>query len=163
MVDNITITTVRFGDLEIASRDIIEFPKGLLGFEAHTRFALLSDEVIAPFSHLQSLDDPGLTFVVVDPRLFVPHYRIQIDPAEISDLSVQDVEQVAIWGVVTIPDDMARMSVNLQGPLLINRDNRRGKQLVLVHSTYTTCHYLMDELKGQAERTSERPVALSVP
>ena len=46
---------------------------------------------------------------------------------------------------------------------IINRDNKVGKQLVLVRSTYTTRHYLMDELKkAESADAAKIPEAASV-
>jgi flagellar assembly factor FliW len=124
---------------------VVEFPRGLLGFEGCTRFTLVTRADWQPFARLQSLDDPGLAFVVADPRVFVPDYRVEVDPREIGELDVSDVRQVAVWALVTVADDPVQISINLQGPLLINRENNSGKQLVLVHSAYPSRHPVLDE------------------
>lgn len=153
--NGIMLKTTRFGDLEVAQDQIIEFPKGILGFEANRHYALIADPEFAPFVHLQSLDDPDLAFTVVNPRLFFPHYKVQVDRQEILDMAVRNLESVQTWVIVTVPEDVAAMSANLQGPVLINCENNCGKQVVLVRSPYTTRHYLMDELQKQ---DSARPV-----
>ncbi|MEW5701240.1 MAG: flagellar assembly protein FliW [Candidatus Zixiibacteriota bacterium] len=147
-----TLTTPRLGEITVSPDAVVEFPRGLLGFEAYTHYALITSEECEPFAYLQSLDDPKLLFIVINPRALVPHYRIEVDPREIVELEVSDVRHLAVWAIVTVPEDMTRMSVNLQGPLLISRDTKRGKQLVLVHSTYTTCHYIMDELQKRGAK-----------
>jgi flagellar assembly factor FliW len=143
----ITVTTTRFGELKTDDAQIIDFPKGLLGFENNRRHVLIGRPEYHPFMHLQSLDDPGLAFIVVNPRLFFPHYKVEIDPREITELSTADSRQLDTWVIVTVPEDWSRMSANLQGPILVNRANNRAKQVVLVHGPYTTRHYLMDELQ----------------
>jgi flagellar assembly factor FliW len=143
----ITVTTTRFGELKTDDGHIVDFPKGLLGFENQRRYALISRPESHPFVHLQSMDDPGLAFVVVNPRLFFPHYKVEIDPREIAELSTTDMGRIETWVIVTVPEDRSRMSANLQGPILVNRANNRAKQVVLVHGPYTTRHYLMDELQ----------------
>jgi len=143
----ITVTTTRFGELKTDEEHIVDFPKGLLGFENQRRYALISRPESHPFVHLQSMDDPGLAFVVVNPRLFFPYYKVEIDPREIAELSTTDMGRIETWVIVTVPEDWSRMSANLQGPILVNRANNRAKQVVLVHGPYTTRHYLMDELQ----------------
>jgi flagellar assembly factor FliW len=105
---------------------------------------------------MQSLDDPALAFVVVNPRLFFPHYKVEVDPREIAELEAQSADDIVMWTIVTVPDDIKRMSVNLQGPLLLNIKNNRAKQIVLVHSPYTTCHYPADEIQKRKEKVSKR-------
>ncbi len=159
----LTVTTTRFGNIETDEGHILDFPKGLLGFENNRRYALLGRPDYQPFMHLQSLDDPGLAFVVVNPRLFVQHYKVEVDPREIVELSVSDTRQLETWVIVTVPEDWTRMSANLQGPILVNRENNRAKQVVLVHGPYTTRHYLMDELQKQGVPGARPDRALAAP
>jgi len=153
----ITVATTRFGDIKTDDGHIIDFPKGILGFENHRRYALLGRPEFHPFVHLQSIDDPGLAFIVVSPKLFFPHYKVEIDPREIAELSTTESAQIETWVIVSVPEDWTRMSANLQGPILVNRANNRAKQVVLVHGPYTTRHYLVDELhkQGVSLETSE--------
>jgi flagellar assembly factor FliW len=150
--DMLKVLTTRFGEITVKKDDVVLFPKGLLGFEQCQRFCLLSNPEYAPFAHLQSLDDPALSFVVVNPRTFFPHYKVEVDPREIAELNAADVQDIATLGIVTVPEDLSRMSVNLQGPVLLNRRNNYAKQVVLVHSPYTTCHYIADELQKRQAR-----------
>ncbi|HUU44629.1 MAG TPA: flagellar assembly protein FliW [Acidobacteriota bacterium] len=157
--ETLTVQTNRFGEITVKEEDMILFPKGLLGFEEHRRFFLLTAPEYAPFAQMQSLDDPALTFVVLNPSIVFPHYKVEVDPREIAELEVTDVKKVLALGIVTVPDDVSRMSVNLQGPVLLNQHNNRAKQVVLVHSPYTTCHYIADELQRRQTRTDAQEKA----
>ena len=81
------VQTTRFGVIEIADERVIEFPKGLLGFPGMKRYCLLQPCEDALFFWLQSLDDPGLAFVVTDPSLFVADYSAPIRPEQMEELS----------------------------------------------------------------------------
>jgi len=146
----ITVSTTRFGELKTDGGHIIEFPRGILGFESRRRYALISRPESHPFVHLQSVDDPGLAFVLVNPKLFFPHYKIEVDPREVAELGSTDPGQIESWVIVTVPEEWARMSANLQGPILVNRAKNIAKQIVLVHGPYTTRHYLLDELQKRS-------------
>lgn len=146
--EDVTIPTTRFGEIAVAVEKIITFPKGLLGFEHCRRYCLIVDEQTAPLVYMQSLEDPALAFVVVDPRVFYPDYKVEIDPNEIAELEVGDVEDITTWVIVTVPEDITRLSVNLQGPLLLNTRSNRAKQVVLTRSPYKTSHCIADELPG---------------
>ena len=154
----LTVETTRFGYIEVEERDIIRFPKGLLGFENRREFILIENPEHQPFVHLQAADDPSLAFIIVNPRRFFPNYKVQVDRPEIAELSVTDLSRVDTWVIVTVPDEIASMSANLQGPLLINRDKNIGKQVVLMRSPYTTRHYLLDELTQPQPRSETRMV-----
>lgn len=145
--ESIAIETTRFGIVEVSADEVIEFPKGLLGFEHRHRYVIIVNAEHEPFAYLQSAEDPGLAFIVVNPRLFFPNYKVQVDRPEIAELSATNLGRIDTWVIVTVPDDIATMTANLQGPILINRDGSIGKQVVLMRSPYTTRHYLLDELK----------------
>lgn len=120
------------------------FPRGLLGFEDHHRYVLQSDPHWSPLRRLESVDDRTLSFVLAPPRLFASDYHISVDPQELAEIGECTAEDLESWVIVTIPDDPSQMSVNLQGPLIINHATGRGKQLVLTRSHYSTRHQVFD-------------------
>ncbi len=157
------IATFRFGELEIPENNIIEFPKGLIGFEQFNKFVLLEREDSEPFRWLQSLEDPNLAFVVVNPMIFFKNYKIEVHYKELEDIQVSSLDRIEIYAVVTIPEDISRMSANLLGPLVINLNNNCAKQIVLNNSTYTIQHYLLDELsKSAKERADTKSLAVQI-
>ena len=72
------VNTTRFGQVEVDQHRVLSFPKGLLGFPNANRFALIQPGDEGYFFWLQSCDVPELAFVVTDPALFVPTYRVPI-------------------------------------------------------------------------------------
>jgi len=101
---------------------IITFPKGLVGFPSAQRFGLVEwggDD--SPFRLLQSVDDPGLAFVVVPPDVFFTDYEPHLVIGE------QDVVLV----IVTVPDRVQDATANLLGPLVVNMATLVGEQAVL--------------------------------
>ncbi|MBD3216662.1 MAG: flagellar assembly protein FliW [candidate division Zixibacteria bacterium] len=150
------IATFRFGELEIPEENIIEFPKGLIGFEQFKKFVLLEREDSDPFCWLQSLEDPNLAFVVINPTIFFKNYKIEIHYKELEDIQVSSLDRIEIFAIVTIPDDISKMSANLLGPLVINLDNNNGKQVVLSNSPYTIQHYVLDELSKNVKDSARK-------
>jgi flagellar assembly factor FliW len=65
----VEIDTTRFGKIRIKKSDLILMRGSILGFEQHKRFVLLNVETNLPFFWLQSVEDPAIAFVVIDPRL----------------------------------------------------------------------------------------------
>nr|MBN2276232.1 flagellar assembly protein FliW [candidate division Zixibacteria bacterium] len=158
------ISTLRFGDLEIPGDRIITMAKPVLGFEQLKKYCIIEREDCQPFLWFQSVDNPSVAFLMVNPLFFFEDYRIEVNPKEIEELRVDDVHTVETYGIVTIPPaDPANMSINLQGPILINTRTRLAKQLVLVNSSYSIKHYLMKDLEaviatGQSIETMEPAV-----
>ena len=68
------IQSSRFGWLSVDDSRIMTFPRGLLGFPTHKRFALIQANSENYFFWLQSIDDPALAFVVTDPGIFFKDY-----------------------------------------------------------------------------------------
>jgi flagellar assembly factor FliW len=72
--------TTRFGTIEIEEKQIIEFPDGLYGFEKERRFTFLpfNPNVESPMEWMQSILSPHLAFVITDPYLYVPDYKLKL-------------------------------------------------------------------------------------
>lgn len=122
----------KLGEIRYDEDEVITFPDGLLGFPGERHFVLVDHQVESPFKWLQSIDDSSLSFVVINPVLVKPDYRIEIDRKDLPFLENADPRHIAIWALVSLsPDRPERSSTNLLGPLAINQKTRLGKQLVL--------------------------------
>jgi flagellar assembly factor FliW len=83
---------------------------------------------------------------LINPFLFRPDYELDIDDEDLRDIGLSGPEKALIFAVVTIPPDGEPMTANLQGPLVINRDTRTGKQAVLTDPRWKTKHDILSEL-----------------
>jgi len=126
-------TSSRFGTLDIMAESVMTFPSGLLGFPESRRYVLLDHDTAAPFKWLQSLDEPALAFVIMDPDLFLPNdYRIEVSDDALAEVQAGVSEDLSTAVILTIPsDDPGRVTANLRGPLLMNPRTKLCKQLVL--------------------------------
>ncbi len=157
------INSKRFGSLEILEDKIIRMQKPILGFEGHDSYCLVEQKEFLPFMWLQSINDPEIAFIVVNPVLFFSDYKIRIHSKEVADLGVESPEDVETYVIVTIPKNPKDMSVNLQGPILINTENNRAKQLVLVNSEWQVHHplFVSDDITEEAPvNRIEEPVGV---
>ena len=134
------LQTSRFGELDIDPSRIITFSEGILGFPNDLRYVLLDRDAATPFSWLQSVDTPTLAFVLVDPLLFLPDYRVEITPDDAAALGISDPAGTAVLCIVTVGDGGASVTANLLGPIVINPANMRACQIVLLDSRYSI-HY----------------------
>jgi len=156
------IESRRFGALDVPDNKIIQMTRPIIGFEHLRKFCIIEMDELAPFLCLQSTEDPDVGFIAVNPRVFYPDYSIRVNRQEIADLNISSVEDVETFVIVTCPSDPTDISVNLQGPVLINTRECLGRQLVLVNSPYEIKHHLLDSLshpqseeQGQVTEVSE--------
>jgi flagellar assembly factor FliW len=150
------VQSARFGELAVPEEKLIRMQKPILGFEHLTTFCLVEKKEFWPFLWLQSVEDPAVAFVVVNPIVFFPGYKIEIHPQEVAELMILSPDLVETYVIVTIPQDPTKMTANLQGPILVNTENTRAKQLVLVNSDYQIQHYILDAVQAAAPRVAER-------
>jgi flagellar assembly factor FliW len=144
--------TVRFGEINFKEAEVINFPKGILGFSQLTRYVILEREEIAPFKWIQSVEDPNVAFVIMNPVQFFPNYKLEINEKELEELNYTNSRDLIAYVIVNIPQDISLASADLLGPLVINSKKRLAKQAVMPESPYTTRHYLMDELRKRERR-----------
>ncbi len=139
------INTLKFGPLEIPENKIITMAKPVLGFEELTKFCLVELEEFKPFMWLQAVGDPAIAFIVVNPAIFYSDYRIDINPNEIAEIEAKDPALIETYVIASVPNEWADMTINLQGPILINTENNKAKQLVLVNSGYKVKYQVFDK------------------
>lgn len=131
-------TATRFGSFEVHDESILTFPSGLLGFPEQQRYVILDHDTEAPFKWLQSVEEPALAFVILDPALFHPGYQIDIPADALGEIGAKEGEDLALVVILTIPsDDPGRITANLRGPLVISHKTKLGKQLVLSENVPT--------------------------
>ncbi len=135
------LETSRFRQLEVDESRLIDFEDGILGFPEQKRYALIQTGEGSGFYWLQSVCTPDLAFVVCDPRLFVADYQVPAKLDELQSIDLKDPEKAQVFVIVNKVNEL--LTGNFQGPLVINVDNRKGRQLVLSDKRYSTRHPLM--------------------
>src|SRR6266481_7516576 len=120
------IQTSGFGTVTVEEDRIMTFPNGLLGFPRHTRFALIQTGSENYFFWLQSVDEPSLAFVVTDPAIFFKDYDFALKEETQQKIGLTDAGFAQIFVICNKVNDW--LTGNLQGPLVINAQNRVGSQ-----------------------------------
>ncbi len=139
------LQTKHFGTIEVDEKDILYFPSGIPGFENVKKFTLLGkQDPESPFFWLQGVDDPELAFVVTDPFSVNQNYYVDADDKEIEEIKIKDSEQVLTLSIVTIPERIKDMTINLKAPVLINMHNNMGKQIIMKDETFPVKYYIMN-------------------
>jgi flagellar assembly factor FliW len=123
------VQTKPFGEIEVSDRQRLHIPQGIFGFAGLESYVLL-DAAQAPFYWLQSVDRPALAFILLDPRVFLPDYRLDVEEEELAEIGVEGPADVIDFVIVTIPADPREMTANLQGPIVVNRRTRIARQCI---------------------------------
>ena len=121
----------RFGPIEYREEDVVHFPKGLVGLPWATRFVILSNDDEWPFSWLQCLDDPALSFVVAPLTVLFPEYFHEALAGHVSCPNQVASHAIAFLGIVVLHAGLAEMTVNLLAPIKLDLDCKTAEQLVL--------------------------------
>ncbi|HTM10425.1 MAG TPA: flagellar assembly protein FliW [Verrucomicrobiae bacterium] len=110
------------------------FPEGLFGFATPRYFTLNPylppDGSPSPFFLLQSNED-DLCFPLISPELLILEYKPE-PPAELlAKLGAGSQAELAAFAIVTLRERVEEITVNLQGPILLNPRSRLGLQFVV--------------------------------
>nr|CAA9237377.1 hypothetical protein AVDCRST_MAG63-1386 [uncultured Armatimonadetes bacterium] len=133
---DIEIETTRFGRLTADEEALLTFPDGLPGFAGARRFVPVPHGDDSPFVWLQSAERPELAFLLLSPGGAFPDYA--------PPLPADTAPDAALWVIVTVPPGDARaMTANLLGPLVIEGQARRGRQIILDGDRYSTKHRVL--------------------
>ena len=115
----------------------IHFAAGLPGFPSAHRFQLAPwGKPDSPFMTMASSDDPEIGFVVVSPWVFYPEYDFELDDATAVRLGLVEPTDCVVVCIVTLRDRPEEATVNLLGPIVINRFTRDACQAVLPSANY---------------------------
>lgn len=134
------IETYTMGNLEVNEDQIYYFPKGIPGFDEETNFALIAMPN-APFWVLQSVKEPGLSFLLGDPFVFYPAYEFELPDDEAEELAIES--EVLVRCILTLKEDIEDSTINLLAPIVMNPTGLTGKQIVLHRAPYHTKHSLL--------------------
>lgn len=120
----------RLGRRVIDPDKIINFPRGLAGFEQEREFILLQLRPDAPLLILQSTTRPEVGLLVADPYSFLSSYPVIVGEAEQKLLRISETDETAILVTVSIPAGQPENAMlNLTGPIVINHQAKIGLQI----------------------------------
>lgn len=136
------IATSRFGVIEAAQSDLLDFPTGVLGFPDATSFLRVPIVDADGWLWLQSTTDPELAFLAIQAFLFFPDYDLDLPDADADAIGLTDSGDADVLALVTVRRSaegvVESITANLLGPVIINRRTGQGRQVVLSDSQYST-------------------------
>ncbi|MBF0423198.1 MAG: flagellar assembly protein FliW [Magnetococcales bacterium] len=162
----IEVHGTRFGTLSIDPDDVIRLEDGLLGFPMSRRYVMFPYSDDSSFFWLQSVDEPEISFIVVNPFDFFSDLEFEVSDADAGSIGLEKLEDVEMFTLVTIPEGHPEeMRTNLAGPVIVNVSTRKGKQILL--SQYSARQPLIPqeyraEAREQAMREIRQPKKMAV-
>lgn len=142
------IETTRFGSITLEEGQVYDIE--IHGFSGNTEWALIDDKIGEPFKWLQSLSMSELAFIVIDPSEVLQTYHFSIKKEHVKELDAPDTESLWILCIVCMAPNPLDVTVNLTGPLVINRKSRKGKQII-VDDQSVRAPLFTDSYKGGIE------------
>ncbi|MCK8059836.1 MULTISPECIES: flagellar assembly protein FliW [unclassified Fusibacter] len=120
------------GKVEYQEENILHFTNGMYGFENLTRYIFVAAaEPEFPFFYLKSLERDDLQFIVTNPFLFVDKYDFELADAVVEALKIKEVSDVSVYNLVVLLDDVAKTTINLKAPIIVNHKSMLASQVIL--------------------------------
>ena len=138
-------------DLEAPASNAFTLPGGLIGFEDYRQAELLYEPDNLPFLWLRlSGGGAPLHFVVIEPGGIIPGYEPELFDEHALDLGLRDAAEAMILNIVTLRHARPlEATVNLVGPIVVNRRTRLARQVVISNYSRYSAHYpLLEKAQG---------------
>ena len=136
-------STKYFGEVEIQKGDVVTFEQGIPGFLDDKEFVFLPlDET--DFVIMQSITTPSLALVTTSPFTFFKDYQIKLSDGVVNQLQIEKETEVTLFIILNVKEPFSKSTANLVAPVIINKEKKLGKQVILENSSYKTRHPLFE-------------------
>lgn len=151
-------STTRFGEVDAPEEKIITFSEGVIGFSHLKKFVVIRHRQSEFMYWLQSLDMPDLAFLMMFPFSLLADYNpeLSVDDMDRLRLSKETLKKAEVYCITVVPKNPQDMRVNLLSPIVINPDEKIGRQVILEKSRYTVDFKIIQEIKKKLEEDSEK-------
>ena len=138
----------KLGKIEYTNQDLFTFKQGLYGFEDFNEYIvtlLPSPEIPDVYRYLQSLEEPGLAFIIMNATPFGDSLINKNDLTEHLKKYKLNIEEIAIYLVTSIRSEYGRkrVSVNTKAPVILSQKKQEGRQIILENPNYQVINYLV--------------------
>ncbi len=142
-----TFATETFLPTAVTEPMQITLPAGLIGLSELREFDLTPIEASWPFLNLRSKGDLEIEFLAAEAKNLVADYAINLPDEDALVLALAAPEDALILNIVTVHSMRPQfVTVNLAGPIIVNRHTLDGRQIVLpAGEHHSTVHPLIDE------------------
>ncbi|MDE1171528.1 MAG: flagellar assembly protein FliW [Verrucomicrobium sp.] len=115
------------------------FPVGLPGFLQFHRFVFTQTEEERPFAFMRSVDDPSVSFLVIEAFYLKGDYVMDVDDTLLEDIGSPGPLDCLVFFILKVESWKPFVfHANLRAPLIIHKEKRLGRQITLNESSYST-------------------------
>ena len=133
---SITIKNSQLGEINIRMDTIVHFERGILGYDFLQRFAIVDIEECKPFLWCVAVDEPEMSFPIVEYKRVYPDYQFNLNTKDRQDLKLAKSDEFHLFFIVTVDEEKETVSANLAGPLVINPEKKTGAQIIVPNENY---------------------------
>lgn len=146
------INTKYFGEMNIADEERINFPEPLPGFDKIADYVIVqfyedSDSLLC----LQSIDEPNIAFVLVNPHYIVENYSPSVSAEDMKALGASGETPLAYYAIAVVSEEWQDSTVNLKCPIAVNPEKMLGRQLIMEDASYSMRHPMGKNGQKEAE------------
>jgi flagellar assembly factor FliW len=121
---------------KIDAEKVLTFPRGIPGFEKYTTFLIYHKEENDLSAYwLESVEQPTITFTIVDPAQYGLSYDLELTEEERDLLQAKGAEELGVFMMLSKKEGVEKsfptLSANIAGPVIINPRTRVGLQKVI--------------------------------
>ncbi|HEY8995198.1 MAG TPA: flagellar assembly protein FliW [Lacunisphaera sp.] len=133
-----------------------ELPQGLIGFKDYTRAELLYMPEHLPFLWLKlHRATDSVHFIVIEPGGLIPGYTPEVFDADAESLDLRDATEAMLLNIVTLQhQNPLEATVNLVGPIVMNRRTRIARQLVISNYSQYSAHWPLVDTTTNSRATA---------
>jgi len=129
----------------------IFFPEGIIGFDEHRQYTIVKEKSKEPFFWLQSSNNADVNFIIISPSEFKDDYDPILDESDKLALGITDIKDCCCYAIVCVPENSDQISANLLAPIIINKKENIGRQVILKDQDYSVQHLILEEMLKKIE------------
>jgi flagellar assembly factor FliW len=122
------------------SRSFI-FESGFPGFPGLRKFRLEYDDTLAPLEWLVSVENPDVSFIVVNPMIFKSDYAPRLTEEHGKSVGIRKgiskADDLRLLVIVTLKENYEESTANLSAPLMFNTNEHKAVQIMLDDGIYS--------------------------
>jgi flagellar assembly factor FliW len=125
----------------------VDLPCGLIGLPGLKSLEVSYIPGSWPFLNLRSVEGDELNFLAIEPRDIIPGYRVELNDVDTAILGLESEDDALVLNIATVHSLHPQyVTVNLIGPVVINRRTNAARQVIIVNSEgYSPRYALIDE------------------
>lgn len=138
------IEVADLGTVDYEEDELLYFKDGLYGFDDLHKYLPVPLEESDRIFVLQSIEEPMISFVLMNPFMFVSDYEPNPSKEDMEELDAPNIEDISFYVICSLKADIKESTLNLKCPIAVNALTKNAKQLILEDGKYQLRHRFGD-------------------